>query len=460
MRSGVANVRKMGSVGGKRMDWLKATASDLGRAIGAGDIDPVELAEAYLEACESHLFSPRIYTVVTKDRALGEAKSASSRAKAGERLGLLDGVPVSWKDLFDSAGIATEAGSDLLAGRVPTHDAQVLGVATQSGSVCLGKTHMSELAFSGIGLNPVKESPPCVNDYEAVSGGSSSGAATSVAFGLAPLAIGSDTGGSVRIPAAWNNLVGLKTTAGRVSARGVVPLCARFDTVGPLCRSVEDAARALALIEGTKPANLGGVSLAGIRLGVLKTTAQDGVVAEIANGFTKALSRLNSNGATVKEVDFPRLIDAMELSPILFSAEAYGTWGETIEKSPEKMFPQVLERFRSGADVLAKDFVAGWQKLHEIRREWDAALAGFDAIVLPTTPILPPNHARLLTDDEYYVEQNLMALRNTRIANVLGLSALTLPTDVASAGFMLMGKPMGEEALLRIGLAAESLLAK
>lgn len=442
------------------MDWLKATASNLGRAIGAGVIDPVDLVETYLEAIDSHPHSGRIYTQITKNRARNEAKAAAARAKSGSRMGLLDGVPVSWKDLFDTANIPTEAGSDLLSGRVPKKDAQVLEAASKSGSVCLGKTHMSELAFSGIGLNPIKESPPCVNDLEAVSGGSSSGAATSVAFGLAPLAIGSDTGGSVRIPAAWNDLVGLKTTAGRVSTRGVVPLCAHFDTVGPLCRSVEDAAQALALLEGGKPADLEGATLSGVRLGVLKLTHQNNSTHATDEGFGKALTCLNSRNCTIVDVGFSQLGEAMDLSPVLFASEAYGTWRDVIEASPEKMFPEILERFRGGANVLAADFVAGWQKLHEIRNQWHAEMAGFDAIILPTAPIFAPNRERLLTDHDYYLEQNLLALSNTRIANLLGLSALTLPTSVASAGFMMMGKPMGEEALLRIGRAAEIALAK
>ncbi|MEY8119249.1 amidase [Falsihalocynthiibacter sp. BN13B15] len=442
------------------MDWLKATASDLGRAIGSGDVHPVELTQCYLDAINTHPLSAKIYTQVTRERALAEAAESAKRARIGARLGLLDGVPVSWKDLFDSAGVATEAGSDLLAGRVPESDAEVLKAATFGGSVCLGKTHMSELAFSGLGLNPVKETPPCVNDAEAVPGGSSSGAATSVAYGLAPIALGSDTGGSVRIPAAWNDLVGLKTTSGRISCKGVVPLCERFDTVGPLCRSVEDAAQALALIEGRKPVDLGGVGLGNVRLGVLQTIAQADVEDKPALGFNQALTRLNSNGAQVEDVIFPELHEAMALSPILFSSEAYGTWKDVIEANPEKMFPEILERFRSGATFLASDFVAGWRKIDEIRAKWNLEMAGYDAIVLPTAPILPPNQKRLLSDHSYYSSRNLLALRNTRIGNLLGLSALTLPTSVASAGFMLMGKPMGEEALLRIGRAAEIALAQ
>ena len=232
-------------------DWLTMTAADLGRGIGHGEIDAVALTETFLEAIATHEWRDRIYSAVTAGRARAEAAAAAERARAGQRLGPLDGVPVSWKDVYDSAGVATEAGSALLAGRVPDRDARVLADARAAGLVCLGKTHMSELAFSGLGLNPVTATPPCVNDAEAVAGGSSSGAAASVAFGLAAAAIGSDTGGSVRIPAAWNDLVGLKTTAGRLPLDGVLPLAARFDTVGPLARSVSDAALLLSALEGT-----------------------------------------------------------------------------------------------------------------------------------------------------------------------------------------------------------------
>ena len=174
--------------------WSNMTAAALGREIGAGRINPVELTEFFLDRIASHPLAPRIYARATATRARGEAMGAAARAKAGLRRGLLDGVPLSWKDLFDTAGVATEAGSALLRGRTPTADAEVLATATREGTVCLGKTHMSELAFSGLGLNPVTETSPCINDENAVSGGSSSGAAASVAYGLAPAAIGSDTG--------------------------------------------------------------------------------------------------------------------------------------------------------------------------------------------------------------------------------------------------------------------------
>ena len=170
--------------------WLAMSAASLGRGIESGNIDPVTLTQTYLEAIDVHPFRDRIYTLVTPERALAEASAAADRAEHGQRKSALDGVPVSWKDLFDTAGILTEGGSKLLKGRVPEADCEVLKTATALGLVCLGKTHLSELAFSGLGFNPSTATSPCINDHAAVSGGSSSGAAASVAFGLAPLAIG------------------------------------------------------------------------------------------------------------------------------------------------------------------------------------------------------------------------------------------------------------------------------
>ena len=278
---------------------LRATAGDLGRAIGAGTVDPVDLTERYLAAIAAHPDADRIYARLTPDRARAEAKAAAERAKAGLRLSPLDGVPISWKDLFDSAGVATEAGAALLKGRVPDADATVLANATGLGLICLGKTHMTELAFSGLGLNPVTATPPNVNDPALVPGGSSSGAATSVGFGLAAAAVGSDTGGSVRIPAAWNDIVGLKTTSGRLPLTGVVPLVASFDTVGPLTRNVEDAALLFAALEGAKPADLRGAGLHGARLAILDTLAFDDIRDAPARAFDSAAARLSAAGARI-----------------------------------------------------------------------------------------------------------------------------------------------------------------
>jgi aspartyl-tRNA(Asn)/glutamyl-tRNA(Gln) amidotransferase subunit A len=438
--------------------WAHMTAADLGREIGEGRIHPVELTEAFLERIDSHPLAPRIYARATPARARGEAMAAAARAKAGLRKGLLDGVPISWKDLFDTAGVATEAGSALLKGRTPDRDAAVLETATLQGLVCLGKTHMSELAFSGLGLNPITATPPNLNDDRAVPGGSSSGAAASVAFGLAPAAIGSDTGGSVRVPAAWNDLVGLKTSVGSLPMDGAVPLCERFDTIGPLAHSVEDCALLLQALSGGAPTDLAGATLSGVRMAILETLALDDVRDRPAQGFDDAVARLARAGATVTRIKAPEVAEAMSLSASLPTAEAYGIWRDTIEKAPQKMFPRILDRFRSGANVLAMDYVAGWRRLEVIRKVWAERVAVFDAVLVPTSPILPPEVNRLLSDDAYYVTENLLAMRNTRIGNMLGVCALTLPTSQPSCGISLMAGPGQEARLLRLGAASERAL--
>ena len=439
-------------------DWRWMTAADLGRAIGAGQIDPVDLTEVYLAALDAHEFTDRIYARVTHDRARAEAKAASDRAKSGLRRGILDGVPISWKDLFDTAGIGTEAGTKLMDGRVPDEDAEVLKAATAAGLVCLGKTHMSEIAFSGLGLNPVMGTPPCVNDHDAVPGGSSSGAGASVAFGLAAAGIGSDTGGSVRIPSAWNDLVGLKTTHGRLSLEGVVPLCLTFDTVGPLCRSVEDAGLLLAALEGNKPADLSGVSLEGVRLMVLDTIVPDDVRDTPREAFEGAVARLKAAGAQIEHRYFAQLFDAFNVAGDLYAADSYGWWRDLVEANPEKMFPQILERVRGGQTVKGADYCAGWNMLRRIRKEYFEWTSPFDAVIMPSAPILPPNAHRLMTDDDYYKSENLLALRNTRVANLMDTCSITLPTGVPSCGIMFNGQNGNEERLLRLAVAAEGVV--
>lgn len=440
-------------------DWQTMTAADLGRGIAKGDIDPVELTQSFLDVIDAHPYRDRIYARVTPDRALAEAKAAQERARLKLRRSPLDGVPISWKDLFDTAGTVTEAGSKLLEGRTPDSDAEVLQAATHHGLACLGKTHLSELAFSGLGLNPKTATSPNIHNPDNAPGGSSSGAATSVAFGLAPAAIGSDTGGSVRVPAAWNDLVGLKTTSGVLSLDGAVPLAAKFDTVGPLCKSVEDAALLFAVMKGEGAIDLAPTSLKGKRLAILTTTAFDDIRDDPRKGFDHAVQQFRDAGAEIVDIAIPAVDTAMALSAILYSSEAYGTWKDVIEANPEIMFAEILARFRSGKDFTAADYVAAWQTLDRCRAIYAQATASFDAVLCPTCPITPPNVERLMTDSTYYVTENLLTLRNTRIGNLMGLPVLTLPTGTASCGVSLMANPRDERRLLRLGLAAEAALA-
>lgn len=440
-------------------DLLKKTASDLGRLIEAGSISPLELTESYLAAIDAHPLASRIYARTAPERALAEAKAATTRAMKGTRNGPLDGVPVSWKDLFDTKGTATEAGSAFLKDRVPTKDADVLTNATHAGLICLGKTHMSELAFSGLGLNPITETPPCVNDQGAIAGGSSSGAAASVAFDLAPVAIGSDTGGSVRIPSAWNDLVGLKTTSGLLSLKGVVPLCAKFDAVGPLCRSVEDAANMFAALGGVAPQTLTPSGLKGKRFAICSTIALGALDERPKQAFEDAVKSLKAAGAVIEELEIPEVAEALPLSGCLFTTEAYAQWRTEIEARPDLMFSEIRDRFLAGKNYMGYEYVEAWQKLDRLRAGYLERTAGYDAVIMPSSAILPPNIQKLLDDSDYYIRANLLALRNTRIGNLMGVCALTLPTKQASCGLMICCNPFEERKLLDLGAEIERILA-
>lgn len=438
------------------MDWLKASAAEQGRAILAGLISPVEQLEAYLDATARHPYGKQIYARLTPDRARAEAIAAHDRARAGLRRSLLDGVAISWKDNIDSAHIPTEAGSRLLRGRVPTQDAAILAGAVLDGLVCLGKTHMTELAFSGLGVNPMTATPPNSVDPAMAPGGSSSGAAVSVALGLAAAAIGTDTGGSIRVPAAWNGLVGFKPGQGALSGAGIVPLCRRFDIAGPIARTVEDCALLFAMMRGEAAAELPRQGAQGLRLMVLDGVpfdqAREGPVA----AFQDALDRLARGGAAITHAAPACVAEAMALSPTLFAPEAYAIWRAQIEDAPELMHPPILERFRGGRDVLATDYIAAWEDLARLRADWDRHMAGFDAVILPTAPILPPPVEQLLSDPDFFTRENLLTLRNTRIANLLDLPAISLPTGQPACGIMLMGRRGGDRALLTAAAMAET----
>ncbi|MEO0426865.1 MAG: amidase family protein [Pseudomonadota bacterium] len=443
-------------------DARSLSAAEQGRAIAAGRLDPVTLTEAYLAAIEAHPAGSLAYARLTRPRALAEAAAARDRARSGALLGPLDGVPVSWKDLIDSAGTATEAGTRLLAGRIPAEDGATLAHATAAGSVCLGKTHLSEVAFSGLGVNPMAATPPNRHGARLAPGGSSSGAAASLAFGLAALAIGSDTGGSVRIPAAWNDLVGLKTTFGLVSNAGSVALSPSLDTIGPLARTVEDAALSLGLLTGQPAPDLGALTAADLKLHVAESVVMDGVEAPIATAFDDALDRLATAGVRISRGPVPAFAKAEEAArrlSFIVNAEAWQVWGPALAEQPDTVFPYIETRIRTGEAVTAEKLAEALDTFATLRDETAAFIAEHGLLVMPTVPIAAPPVARLLTDEAFYTERNLMALRNTRMANLLGLSALTLPTGTPMAGFMIVAAPFAEAPLLAAGRAVEATLA-
>ncbi len=437
--------------------WRHRSAAEIGRAIGDGSLDPVALTEAYLAAAGGAA-GAQVYAALMPERALAQALAARARAAAGTRRSALDGVPVSWKDLFDIAGAPCEGGTALLAGRVPTRTAALVHLGEAAGLVSLGKTHLSELAFSGLGYNPVTATPANALMPGHLPGGSSSGAAASVAFGMAAVAVGTDTGGSVRVPAAWNGLVGLKTTHGALSMAGAIGLAPGYDTAGPLTRTVEDAALMLAALTGGPVADRAGINLAARRFSV-ETSALDDLAPEVAAAFETACARLSTAGAVLSHQKLPEVAELLSLSGPLYTGEAWAQWGEAIAARGQVMFDRVRERFEAGQTVSAADYLRARAARDRLRAAIWPHYAGVDAVLLPTCPGLPPTIAGVTEDPAVYVAENLRALRNTRIGNLLDAAVLTLPLEAAGCGLSLLGPPGSERRLLRLGAAVEEALA-
>jgi aspartyl-tRNA(Asn)/glutamyl-tRNA(Gln) amidotransferase subunit A len=261
------------------------------------------------------------------------------------------------------------------------------------------------------------------------------------------------------VPAAWNDLVGFKPTWNALPLTGVVPLAARFDTVGALGHTVEDCALLVAAMGGRRAPDLRGATLAGARLAVLDTAAFDDIRDRPARGFEDAAARLARAGAHVTRLAVPAVAEALALSGTVLTGEAWATWADAIEANPAAMFARIRERFESGATVSAREYLTAWTRLEALQRAFNAATAGFDAVLLPTSAILPPDARRLMEDSAYYVTENLLALRNTRIGNLMGLCAITLPTAEPSCGITLMAPPGHDARLLRLAAAAEGALA-
>ncbi len=433
-------------------------AIDYGKNIADGSLDPMELLSSVYEKIDASDVADDIFTVLTHDRAEEEAQASRKRRREGKLKSPLDGVPISWKDLFDTKDIATEAGSKLLEGRTPKKDCIALKRATDAGMICMGKTHMSELAFSGLGINPKAKTPPNINGTDLAPGGSSSGAGASVAQGFVSIGVGSDTGGSVRIPAAWNNLVGLKTTHGLIPNDGVVPLCPGFDTVGPLCHSVEDAWVATAIFAGMDFKIPESKPISECKFLISKTVTLDGLGEDQEAGFYDAVNKLSSAGASIEYSDIDTMNDIQALGPILFPYEAWQSWGEAIEAQPDLMFEPVKNRFLAGKDTTREQYETAWHKMLEMREIYHAQVAGYDAVLAPTVAIGPPSVTELLNDIELFQKTNLIALRNTRFFNMFGSCALTLPTSKPASGLMVVGKPLAEKDLVSVGLSIEEIL--
>lgn len=407
-----------------------------------------------------------VFTRLYADAALAAARHADAASKARVALPPLAGLPVTVKDLFDVAGEPTVAGSTLLQQAPPASaDAPAVARLRLQGAAIFGKTNMSEFAFSGVGINPHYGTPrnPADAAVARIPGGSSSGAAVSVALGLAVAGLGSDTGGSLRIPAALCGLVGWKGSQSRVPLRGAFELARSLDTVGAMTRCVEDCLTVDAAIADTA-LEVRRRPLRGMRLALPQTVMLDALEPVVAQAFQRALTALSAAGAIIEETllaplaEVPRLNAPAGLSPI----EAYAVHRHRMSESRDRFDPRVAMRIASGATVSAADYIA----LLDNRRDWitrvAAELQGFDALICPTVPIVAPAIAPLIESDEAFFKANGLLLRNTFAINFLDGCSFSLPCHASGelpVGLMLSSVNGDDARLAAVALAVEAALA-
>ena len=408
----------------------------------------------------------RVFMRTHRESALAEAKASDSLRAHGVVPSPLAGIPVSVKDLFDVAGDITRAGSKVLADAAPaTADATVIQRLRQAGAIIVGRTNMVEFAFSGLGLNPHYGTPknPWDRATGRIPGGSSSGAAVSVSDGMAAMGLGTDTGGSVRIPAALCGLTGFKPTARRIPKDGTFPLSSTLDSVGPIALSVACCALVDSILAGLAPQVPAALPLKGMRLGVVQDFVLDGLDAAVADAFAKALARLSQAGASVTDVRFESLQRLPQINQKggLVVAEAHALHRELIARRQAGYDPRVSSRILRGADMCAADYLDVLAQRAAMIEESARLAAPYDALLMPTVAMLAPAIAPLEADDQLYAKTNLTMLRNPSVVNFLDGCALSIPCHQPGqgpVGLMAVGQSGEDRRLLAVGLALESAL--
>ena len=396
--------------------------------------------------------------------ARAAADAADARAAAGISLGPLDGAIITIKDLFDVAGEPTRAGSKILADEAaPAQaDAAIVRRLRAAGAVIVAKTNMTEFAFSGVGANPHFGTPGNPHDRTRVPGGSSAGAPVAVADGMCEIAIGTDTGGSVRIPASLCGLVGFKPSRQRVPTEGAFPLSYTLDSIGPIARSVADCARADAVMAGDDYSPPEPISLDGLRIGVVEGVPLDRLDDTVAAGFALAVKRLDDAGARVSHEAFSLFDDmaAANAKGGIAPAEACAIHRDRLKRRAADFDPNVRVRIERGCAIAAADYVDMMRERDRLVRAMDARLAGLDVLVMPTTAIVAPTIAEV-ADEKVFAARNAALLRNTSIVNFFDLCAVTLPVKPAAklpAGLMLAARNGQEHGLFRIAATIAPLL--
>ena len=444
------------------------TIAQAASALAAGQVT----AESLVEDALARIADPagegaRAFVAVQAHAARAAARAMDALRAAGRGPSPWAGIPISIKDLYDQAGVVTRGGSVALNDASPAA-ATAVAVARleRAGFIVLGRTNMTEFAFSGLGVNPHHGTPrsPWDRVTGRLPGGSSSGAAVATADGMGFAGLGSDTGGSCRIPAALCGIVGWKPTARRVPLTGTLPLSFTLDSLGPLARSVECCAVLDSLMAGEAPWSAGlPLPVAGLRIGVLQGYVTGDWDRTVTAAFERALSKLSAAGARVETLEVPELpeIPAAMARANFAASEAFAWHRDLIATQGSAYDPRILARIKRGEAMTAADYIALTQRRAQLIAAIAARTAPYDAVVMPTCPIVPPAISEV-EDEAEYGRINLLLLRNTTIGNFLDRCAISLPCHQpgeAPVGFMLMGETMGDAKLLDVARAVEATLA-
>jgi aspartyl-tRNA(Asn)/glutamyl-tRNA(Gln) amidotransferase subunit A len=444
----------------------KKSGAEIGRFIAKGELDPVEAAEFFLDRIERDRDNPS-FILVTRKRALEEAEASRKRHREGSAAGPLDGVPIAWKDLVDMAGERTTAGSALYAESPPKeNDAPIVANLAAAGMAALGKTNLSEFAFSALGLNPHFGTPRNPRDPATprVAGGSSSGAAVAVAGGLAPCAIGSDTGGSIRAPASFCGIVGFKTSEGRIDKQGVFPLSRTLDTIGPMAHTVEDCVLIDMALRGQSNTPVRAIDLSGVAFVVPDKSGIDDVQPEVGANLETTMKRLAAAGAKVTSRPIPQIGAMRALSAqygSFVAIEAYAEHRAIFDSADAQRMDRRVVKRALGGRVPERDAL----NLQRGREELIAALTDElkgAVLVLPATPMTAPAIDPLERDDEAFRVTNLRAIHYTFLGNLFRMCGLALPSGADAAGLptgvQFLAPGGDDERLLSIGLSIEKAL--
>jgi aspartyl-tRNA(Asn)/glutamyl-tRNA(Gln) amidotransferase subunit A len=428
-------------------------------------------SRALVEACLARIEDPRgegkrTFLQVDRDAALAQADAMDALRACGASPSPYAGIPISIKDLFDIAGQVTRAGSVALAERAPAlADALCVARLRQAGFVLIGRTNMTEFAFSGLGLNPHYGTPlnPWNRTARHIPGGSSSGAAISVIDGMAHGAIGTDTGGSCRIPAAFTGLVGYKPTARRVPRQGMIPLSSSLDSVGPIARSVSCCAQLDALLANDALPDLHDISLSSLRFALPRTYVLENMDRYVSDDFHNAISRITAGGAHIEEIDVPEFaeIPSIHAKGTLASAESYAWHRPMLATLANTYDPHVLSRIQAGANQSAADYIDLLEARARFITQVNQRIADYDALIMPTVPVIAPRMVDLQFDGTYY-RTNTLVLRNSAVVNLLDGCAISIPMhapEQAPTGLSLVCRGNMDRRLFRCAAAVEHQLA-